>query len=147
MTSLTKLHSLCWFVVHMRLNILWNPSWFWAMLVQVSHLGCSQFILAGLWQQIPVILFFLAIFLFLLFGMVGPTYLANCYRLSQNLNGPSICFLFHLFQVEWKTHMANFLKNCSSNSRIVCRLWPKVLKLYKKCVVWTDVKVIPLIFI
>ena len=36
---------------------------------------------------------------------------------------PKLCFLFQLFQVEWKTHMASFLDNNSANSRIVCGLW------------------------
>ena len=34
---------------------------------------------------------------------------------------PKFCFLFQLFQVEWKT--VSFLKNYSTNSRIFCGLW------------------------
>ena len=36
------------------------------------------------------------------------------------LSFPKSCFLFQLFQVEWKTRIVSFLENYSSNSRIIC---------------------------
>ena len=47
-----------------------------------------------------------------------------------------LCFLFHLFQVEWKTHIVSFLKNCSTNSRIVCRSWSRYSSAIKN--VWHE---------
>ena len=40
------------------------------------------------------------------------------------------CFLFHLFQVEWKTRIVSYLPNCSTNSRL--RFMIMVLEVHKK---------------
>ena len=37
------------------------------------------------------------------------------------------CFLFHLFQVEWKTNIVNFFENCSINSTSFYELWSRRL--------------------
>ena len=43
-----------------------------------------------------------------------------------------LCFLYHLFQVEWKTHIFSLFTNCSTNSTIFCRLWLKYLTSIKR---------------
>ena len=37
------------------------------------------------------------------------------------------CSVFHLVQVELKTRIFNFLANFSTNLRLFCRLWSKIL--------------------
>ena len=41
------------------------------------------------------------------------------------------CFFFHLFQVEWETHIVSFLANSSTNSRFFFSFMIKVLEVHK----------------
>ena len=46
---------------------------------------------------------------------------------------PKYCFPIHLFQMEWKTRLVNFLENYSINSRIFCGLRSRYSWSIKKC--------------
>ena len=91
--------------------------------------------MAGLRWQIPVNLFYRSISKFFPF----PFFERLDQRIWQmardsreiptdsrsGMRGIQVCFLLNLFQVMWKTHIINFLENCSANSRNVWGLWAR----------------------
>ena len=105
-------------------------------------------------KQVPAILIYLAMSNFL-FCLPFLKNLANGHSQSQNSNwssilcagddtslyfSPRIFFPFHLFPLDWKTHIVSFLETIQSIRELFADpIKVRLLKFYKKYLAWTKV--------